>query len=176
VEFTPLGSLPAFCFLPSVEVPAVAGMHPGRPCVLPKHCKSSFGGSEINSWNSSDRVPLAQARQVYSALHSRTPPVSRPGPAPHCATEHGEHLALRVPQCRANRQPRLFTARSSSPGARGSCRDTAQGNPGRGAAVLRVYQAKRRSWRSTVRSKPVQATEGRGSRLLLGIVIGIGFD
>jgi hypothetical protein len=35
VGFTPLGSLPAFCFLPLVELPAVAGIHPGRPCVSP---------------------------------------------------------------------------------------------------------------------------------------------
>jgi hypothetical protein len=33
--FTPLGSLPAFCFLPLVELPAVGGMRPGRRCVSP---------------------------------------------------------------------------------------------------------------------------------------------
>ena len=47
VDFTPLGSLPAFCFLPLVEVPAVAGMHPGRPCVSPARHLTGVAASDL---------------------------------------------------------------------------------------------------------------------------------
>ena len=47
VDFTPLGSLPAPCFLPLVEVPAVAGMHPGRPCVSPARHLTGVAASDL---------------------------------------------------------------------------------------------------------------------------------
>ena len=47
VDFTPLGSLPAFCVLPLVELPAVAGMHPGRPCVSPARHLTGVAASDL---------------------------------------------------------------------------------------------------------------------------------